>query len=532
MEHFDKLHFIAAEPAASALTTPDYIKLLHPPCSVGKVTLMAKDTTGQAHSVTHTTSTAPLWVNCFLDGDGYVSLHRFHGPRRVDRLAALNGLFLDLDVGRLPTGAARSVESWADDIAHELVKLRLPEPTILLSTGRGLGAIWLINSLPPQALSRWQAAQGVLVDLFRRLGADPSCRDAARVTRLPGSLNTKCGREARVLSGSLLRYDFNQLSDEIYISAGRPTKHELRNRKARQKKRQLGNPRGGLSPSARFAAVQRDLERLRRAWGGLIPQGSRNTWLHLYATCLSHEFAPSDIAGRIQQIAAEATPGLPPSEVTAIAKVAARHASLPNTNSSIYDGRYHYSGATLAMLLNITAKSAEALGLEQIMPVAERAKRKAQRECARRRAAGARPRAEWLEKNSRARRQPWLALGISKSTYYRRLGAGQLNDQVQSEAACETDTGPCPQQGGSAMPQAQAEGRSPTAKAPNPTKSPSRRTRPARVTQAEHIAAPADISLYEIVVESNPYMQSSHQQGEIDFAGRRVYCPLGRLRRQ
>jgi hypothetical protein len=45
---------------------------------------------------------APGWAECLLDGDAYVSLHRFHGPRSDGRLASLNGLFLDLDVDRVP----------------------------------------------------------------------------------------------------------------------------------------------------------------------------------------------------------------------------------------------------------------------------------------------------------------------------------------------------------------------------------------------------------------------------------------------
>ena len=51
---------------------------------------------------------------------------------------------------------------------------------------------------------------------------------------------------------------------------------------------------------------------------------------------------------------------------------------------------------------------------------------------ARRRKAGAVDRAEWLEAHSAARNKPWEALGVSRSTYYRRLN-------VPSR---ETETGP------------------------------------------------------------------------------------------
>lgn len=493
---------------------------------------MSKDASPHVHAITHTTETAPLFVDCFLDGDGYVSLHRFHGPRKIRQLAALNGLFLDLDVDWLPAGSARTPVAWENDITLELVKLQLPEPTVLLSTGRGLAAIWLISPLPPQALSRWQSAQGALIDLFRKLGADPSCRDAARVTRLPGSLNSKCGREAYIMSGSLLRYDFGRLADEIYTAGGRPTREQLRSRKEQQKKREQSKRTGGLSPASRFAAIQRDLERLRGVWGGQVPEGFRNTWLHLYATCLSHMPQSPDVFGLVDQMAATATPALPRSEVAAIAKIAANHASLPRANSPAFDGRYHYSGATIAELLGVTAETARSCQLEQIMPKGERAQRKAQRECQRRRAAGAASREEWLHENSRERRQPWLDLKISRTTYYRRLKSGQISDVVVPAPKVRGETGSCPLQGGSATPQAQPEGRSPFGNSPTPPKSAHSRTPPHQAPNDGQIGKSREKSINAVVVESHLAVQPAEQQGEIDFARRRFYYPLESVRRE
>lgn len=160
--------------------------------------------------------------------------------------------------------------------------LGLPDPTVLMSTGRGLAVIWLVDPLPPKATSRWQAAQNALIDLFKSRGADPRCRDVSRITRLPGSTNSKNGTEAKILTGSLLRYDFDGLADAIYIAAGRPTRVQLRERQARKEREQQGGTPRGLSPRARFEAILRDLDRVRDHFGGTIPRGSRNTWLHLY----------------------------------------------------------------------------------------------------------------------------------------------------------------------------------------------------------------------------------------------------------
>jgi hypothetical protein len=530
MRHFDQAHFETAS-AAPILTTEAYVRLLHPEHAIGKTTLMAKDATGRAHSKTYTLATAPVLASNFLDGDGYISLHRFHGPRKISQLAALNGLFLDLDIDRLPHGASRSVGAWSLDMTMHCLSLKLPPPTVLLFTGRGLAAIWLIKPLPPKALPRWQEAQNVLIDHFRSLGADPACRDAARVTRLPGSLNSKSQKIASIIDGTLERYDFDQLADDIYIAAGRPTREELKHRQVRRKQRAARKQSGGLPARARFSAVLRDLDRLRLSWGGQVPVGARNTWLHLYATCLSHTFGAAEIPERVQAMAAEATPGLSPSEVSGVARIAARHAALPKSGASLTDGRYHYAGATIADMLGVTAAGARTLGLEQIMPTCERARRKAERERQRRRTAGAMSRETWLEENTREARQPWVNLSISRSTYYRRLKAGEIVDTTEPASAPHVETGPCPQQGGSALPEAPAEGRSPAGKGPTPTQSPSRRTRPAQ-RKSQEIEKPHRAGLYEVVVECNSQVHSPHQQGEIDFARQRIYYPLERVRRE
>ena len=531
MKHFNQTDFETGS-AAPILTTEAYVRLLHPEDAIGKTTLMAKDATGRAHSRTYTLTTAPVLANNFLDGDGYISLHRFYGPRKMSQLAALNGLFLDLDVDRLPPGASRSVGAWSLDVTMHCLTLKLPQPSVLLFTGRGLAAIWLIKPLPPKALPRWQAAQNVLIELFRSLGADPACRDAARITRLPGSLNSKSQKIASIIDGTLERYDFDRLADEIYIAAGRPTREELKHRQVCREQRTTRKQSGGLPVRARFSAVLRDLDRLRLSWGGQVPVGGRNTWLHLYATCLSHTFGAAEIPDRVQAMAAEATPGLSPSEVSGVARIAALHAALPQGGAPLSDGRYHYAGATIADMLGVTAAGARTLGLEQVMPKSERARRKTERECQRRRAAGAMSREAWLEENDREARQPWVELGMSRSTFYRRRKAGQIVEPAKPTTTADVETGPCPLQGGSALPKAPAEGRSPAVSAPTPTTSPSRPTRPAQATLTERIAAPDGGRLKEIVVETNPWVQPSHQQGEIEFEYRRVHYPLERVRRE
>ena len=486
MEHVDTSQLSEASPAAETLPTADYVRLLHPSEAIGKPSLMTKPSAREAINRACDIREAPGWAECLLDG--CVSLHRFYGPRSDNRVASLNGLFLDLDVDRVPAATRQDWRLWSLELEIKISTLGLPDPTVLLFTGRGLAAIWLVKPLPPNARPRWQPAQNALIDLFRSYGADPKCRETARVTRLPGSMNSESGKEARIIGGSLRRYDFDALADSIYIASGRPTREQLRTRDERKKKcRKTGMPKG-LTPRARFAAIQRDLERVRQNWGGEIPEGRRNIWLHLYATCLSHAAAERDVEALVHEMAAIATPGLPASEVRPVAKLASAHAALPAAATPLTDGRYHYPGAAIAELLDISAEAARSLGREQVMPRQERARRKAERERNRRHDAGAVGREAWLKQNDQEKRKPWEALGMSRATYFRRKGAGTLPSDEASQSATEDETGPCPLQGGLALPKAQAEELCSSATGPPPppapTPTPRRRSRENRKRRA------------------------------------------------
>lgn len=108
MEHPENADFALSLPVAATLGTGDYVRLLHPLEAFGKPSLAWKDGRGNVHSRTYDLKAAPTWAEFGLEGDVYVTLHRFNGPRGIERLAALNGLFLDLDVDRLPAGKSQA----------------------------------------------------------------------------------------------------------------------------------------------------------------------------------------------------------------------------------------------------------------------------------------------------------------------------------------------------------------------------------------------------------------------------------------
>ncbi|MFD1342957.1 hypothetical protein [Litorisediminicola beolgyonensis] len=404
-------------PAAADLSAADYVRLLHPPGSIGKVSFTIIRSRDEAITRTYSVETAPMIVESLLDESTYLTLNRFNGPRDGCRLAQLNALYLDLDVHRLP-GSNQPHEHWVEKLHMELDAKSIPRPSVVIFTGRGLAAIWLIDPLPKKARARWSACLSCLIGLFKHLGADSACSDAPRVFRVPGTTNLKAGAEVRTIDGTLLRYPFDALADRIFEAAGRPTRRQLSNQKAAQ----AGKPRSGephgLAPRKRFAMISSDLDKIVSHWGGHVPEGKRNTFLHLVATCLTHTAPEAEIENEVFRTAAIATPGLSEREVVGIIRSAERQAQKACSSTPALDGRLHYTGARIAELLEISDDVARTLGLEQVFSKEERARRKASREKERRMASGATSREEWLSQNSASREQPWKAGGMSRTKWY------------------------------------------------------------------------------------------------------------------
>ncbi|MGR3565055.1 MAG: hypothetical protein ACU0FH_20415 [Heliomarina sp.] len=407
-------------PALAGMSTADYVRLLHPMDSYGKVTIGRIDAREKAEFRTYQPSTAPFSAEVMLDESAYITLNRFNGPRSSKKVAELNALYLDLDVWRLQDNGISYPSGWAQKLATRLEQADLPQPSLLLATGRGLAAIWLIRPLPKAALARWSSAMKTLIQLFTGLGADSACSDCPRIFRLPGTVNLKARRVVEIIGGTGQRYDFEGFADRIYIAAGKPTRAELEARIKKASDRPAPPRNGGLSPRQRFALIEQDLLRLLEHWGGSVPEGHRNIWLHLMATCLTHTIPDGDLGTRVEEIARRATPGLPEGEIARLVRAAEARAQEASSSCPLLDGRLHYRGQTVATQLDISDDLARTLGLRQVYSDTERARRKAEKEKRRRQEVGAVTRKEYLDRNADSREKPWLAVGMSRATWYRK----------------------------------------------------------------------------------------------------------------
>lgn len=148
--------------------------------------------------------------------DTWISQAEFYAPtRRLVHLSRLGLLFADLDTYKLQ-GLPNDPEKLTDALRCYCEKVALPEPNLVVFSGRGLQAKWILDgALPSQALPRWNALQGEINTRLQGFGADAKALDASRVLRLVDTINTKSGEVVRVTHRSNERYSFDKLAKAL-----------------------------------------------------------------------------------------------------------------------------------------------------------------------------------------------------------------------------------------------------------------------------------------------------------------------------
>jgi hypothetical protein len=122
----------------------------------------------------------------------------------------------DLDTYKVPELADKSPEALHEVLLRTCEAMELPAPSIVVFSGRGLQAKWLLEApLPRQALPRWNLVQRELCRRLVSVGGDPKSCDGSRVLRLVNTVNTKSGEMVRVIDASLKRYRFDKLADSL-----------------------------------------------------------------------------------------------------------------------------------------------------------------------------------------------------------------------------------------------------------------------------------------------------------------------------
>ena len=122
--------------------------------------------------------------------DTWVSMATYSDPsasRTQGNAEGLCSLWLDVDAHE--GSKYETVEAVQAALQVFIVHTGLPKPTLINLTGYGIHAIWVFTQVIKR--DEWQPVADKLQDLSGRmfLGADPITADAARILRVPGTLN-------------------------------------------------------------------------------------------------------------------------------------------------------------------------------------------------------------------------------------------------------------------------------------------------------------------------------------------------------
>ncbi len=409
------------------ITTPlEHFELLHTPDQHGTAVLWEREGLGKRwHKLAPNDPHAPAILRAQVGThDGFITVNEFKWWRQVDNLKSLRSLYVDID-------RPMSIE----DISDALHQAKLPWPSLIVWSGRGVHLYWLHAPMPAQVLPVWQRCQDTIIKALAFAGADPAAKDCARVLRLCGTINAKNGA---VVQGRVFDpepWDWHSLCDEILGPRPAPKAKVLDLSTAKANRGQ--RLRTG-SIYDWWHLVYRDLLAIAdKHWFGGIPQGHRDQFLFLSSVALSW-FAHADtLEAELTRRAQTWTPGLSATEVRdAIRNPIARAQQAAAGKKVVFDGqerdpRYWYKRETLHQLMAplIDAELAptlRALVSDEVLAEHRREIEKAR--APRDRVAEGRYtlKRDEYEANSATRNKPWEALGISRRTYYRRKDAGTL----------------------------------------------------------------------------------------------------------
>ena len=315
--------------------------------------------------------------------DTYISQAEFAKPnRRIVNLARICLNFVDIDYYTQPHLRDLTPDQVCGQILLYCNDNGLPEPSIIIASGRGIYLKWIYDTaIPAQALPRWNAVQKNLVDSFLPFGADTRAKDASRVLRLVNTVNSRTGEIVKVIhpfnSQAPQTYSFEYMAQELFIisrqelldvqtkrlalKAERAEAIEKRRKQFQLVKGNVENTMGlrRLSPLQLSWDRLHDIRLLAYLRGG-VPVGKRDIFLFL-ATCFVCMHVPyNQLYLEVESLARELAPTLSHAEIHGFTGTAIRRAQAAAEGKKIEycgverDPRYFFRNSTLIDWLEIT----------------------------------------------------------------------------------------------------------------------------------------------------------------------------------
>ena len=304
-----------------------------------------------------------------------------HTLRGEEHLRWLNANYADLDCYKR---GLNFYETFAGILKAADERL-IPPPSLICRSGKGIWLFWLLHTtgdrgLPVRAfkpaIELYRDTQQAIVDRLQHLGADKLAKDAARITRVPGSLNMTAGPGFRRVTywqqhdSTGAPYSYTQMELATWFGVTpRSARISLPSRPAYIRRSPLQSTKPELSEIrrrgwvARWAEDRSAFETLRRLRGG-FRKSHRNHAAFIYAILLRKQGVKAEEIERLVcQLGAECVPALPASRCRYVTyKVLEKYSN------------WHISRTTMINLLAVT--EAETKHLPQWFPPPTKPKRR------------------------------------------------------------------------------------------------------------------------------------------------------------
>ena len=235
-----------------------------------------------------------------------------NGFRDTSSVRWLTANFVDLDCKKLGLEPGT--------VIGEVIRLQdagaIPPASVITRSGNGVWLFWILSDDSGQPIRgsdsmivKWSRVQAAILGRFARFGSDANARDAARVTRIPGSINSKAGLRVKYWlqlneQEQTFRYSLADLAKWFHVNLNVKTRRQIPDTAAGKKN--IYQIRASKGQRGRWAKA---LENFRRLWDlrGTFREGTRNAAVMtlatiLYSTPIGVGLTPAAIAAELDEL--------------------------------------------------------------------------------------------------------------------------------------------------------------------------------------------------------------------------------------
>jgi hypothetical protein len=144
--------------------------------------------------------------------DSYFTQNTMWIPRRGNLyVRQLRALYVDIDFYTTKYTKQQVLKA----VSRKIDNKEIPNPNLIIHSGRGIVLIFQIHDAPKQFLPTWATLERYFTEQFKKYGADAKCTDAARVFRMAGTINSKNGETVYIEKIHTVKSHLNDLVKEF-----------------------------------------------------------------------------------------------------------------------------------------------------------------------------------------------------------------------------------------------------------------------------------------------------------------------------